>query len=217
MNQQQQQDDCSTPVAKRPNVVTSLRGKWSSKNDSGRRVASGSANIKTWLGTAKTSTPDVKSLGSKVIRERGNLAGVGLCPPCHELPADPKQPRPDMGSAKIEENPVVVANAEITMNCNVTPPDAKLIIPSPVGPSCSKSDPIVNVDTSDDSENGMFIPKEDGLNSVHSPQIRQNSGNFEVKSPNLGHFRRNATFEVENLVNVAAPVVLNEPVGRRIF
>ena len=78
--------EVSTPAAKRnrvkgtPTMVTSkARGGWSSKDSgkkgkkNGRRVATGSASLTNWLGTARTSTPEVKSLGSKVISKGGTM------------------------------------------------------------------------------------------------------------------------------------------------
>ena len=41
-------------------------------------------NLK-WVGTAKASTPDVKSLGSGVIKSSDNLVGVGPNPPAFKF------------------------------------------------------------------------------------------------------------------------------------
>ena len=45
-------------------------------------------NLK-WVGTAKASTPDVKSLGSGVIKSSDNLVGVGPNPPAFKFPESP--------------------------------------------------------------------------------------------------------------------------------
>ena len=46
-------------------------------------------NLK-WVGTAKASTPDVKSLGSRVIKsDSDDLVGVGPNPPVFKFPESP--------------------------------------------------------------------------------------------------------------------------------
>ena len=187
-----------------PTMVTSkARGGWSSKDSekkgkkNGRRVATGSASLTNWLGTARTSTPEVKSLGSKVISKGGNLAGVGQGPPCHKLPTDPEiQPSSSaicsIGSVKVQ-SVILAENARIALKSDSTPQSSNLEVIDQNGPNSPNEVPNGLIGPSDDSDLAVFIPTEAGLIvNCDEQNSQQNASENPVPAPEMPTSPQNA-------------------------
>ena len=97
----------------------------------GLSLVTGSASIIKWVGTAKASTPDVKSLGSKVIKSSNTLVGVGPSPPAFKFQESPcSSQRPNgrtVSSDSLSDSSLSVVKVEKKRgDCSVTLKEVKM-------------------------------------------------------------------------------------------